>query len=378
MKWYVVLASVLPLAAQSFDPAHCAALRHHGDPDASKCYQQLTKSPDPGVRAEGYWGARNYTRANEEFRAAVKAHDKDPYLRVRWGRMYLEHWQPVDAKGLFTEALQIKEDYAPALLGMALVSADGFEAKAAELAHAALKSDPKLVEAQELLARVALEDNNSEKAEAEAKQALTMSSEALDAMAILATIDWLNDKTTTPWIDKILKINPMYGEAYEIAGHFFVINRRYEEGIKSYRKAIEIEPTLNSARSQLAINLMRLGREQEARNSSRRVLGQRLSEHRNQKFAHPSRQLQEFRHLRNPDYHSSPPQEGSRASPPLLRIRASARHRHLREKVQVQTRRARASRGLSRSRRFRRPHHGDARPGRARRHLRHRRRDGFP
>ena len=54
------------------------------------------------------------------------------------------------------------------------------------------------------------------------------------------TIDWMADKTTTPWIDKILKINPRYGEAYETAGHFFVINRRYDEGITAFRKAIEL------------------------------------------------------------------------------------------------------------------------------------------
>jgi tetratricopeptide (TPR) repeat protein len=265
VKFAVFLLSVLSLSAQTLDPARCATLRRHGDPDATKCYLQLTKSPDPAIQAEGYWAARDYQKANDAFRAAVKAHDKDPYLRVRWGRMYLEHWQPVDATALFTEALGIKEDYAPALLGAALVSADGFEAKAAELAQRALKSDPKLVEAQELLARVALEDNNSEKAEAEAKKAVAMSTEPLDAMAILATIDWLNDKPTTPWIDKILKINPMYGEAYETAAHFFIINRRYEEGIKFYRKAIELKPDLWSARSQLGINLMRLGREGEAR-----------------------------------------------------------------------------------------------------------------
>ena len=37
---------------------------------------------------------------------------------------------------------------------------------------------------------------------------------------------------------KVLAINPHYGEAYAIAGHFFIINRRYEEGIAEYRKAL--------------------------------------------------------------------------------------------------------------------------------------------
>ncbi len=85
------------------------------------------------------------------------------------------------------------------------------------------RADPKLYEARELIARVALEDNNEEKAVAEANKAVAMSPEALDAMAILATVDWLNDKpsappageilTSSPWMDKILKINPHDGEA---------------------------------------------------------------------------------------------------------------------------------------------------------------------
>lgn len=267
MKFAVLLLAALPLAAQQFDPARCATLRHHGDPEAKTCYQRLTKSTDPGVQGEGFWGLRDYKAANDAFRAAVKLHDKDPRLRVRWGRLYLDtpfiHPDPND---LFNEALEIQKDYAPALLGLALVAAEGFEGKASDLAERALKIDPKLVEARELVARMALEDNNPEKASAEAKKALELSPEALEAMSILATVDWLNDKPATEWTDRISKINPVYGELYETAGHFFVINRRYEEGIKAYRKALELEPTLSSARSELGINLMRFGQDQEARN----------------------------------------------------------------------------------------------------------------
>lgn len=263
MKFVVVLLGAsLVVSAQ---PA-CETLRHHGDPDAKACYQRLTKSSDPAIQAEGFWGLRDYKAANDAFRAAVAAHPKDPKLRVRWGRLYLETpFKHPDPSELFKEALDIDKDYAPALLGMALVAADSFEGRATELAERALKSDPKLVEARELIARMALEDNNPEKAAAEAKKALEMSPEALDAMAILATIDWLNDKQTSEWTERIFRINPVYGKAYETAGHFFVINRRYDEGIRDYRKALEIDPTLQSARSELGINLMRFGREDEAR-----------------------------------------------------------------------------------------------------------------
>src|SRR5262249_21446015 len=49
-----------------------------------------------------------------------------------------------------------------------------------------------------------------------------------------------------------------------IAGHFFTLNRRYEEGIVFLRRAIEMDPQLYSARADLGINLMRLGQDQEA------------------------------------------------------------------------------------------------------------------
>ena len=178
--------------------------------------------------------------------------------------MFLEHNQPADAEASFGAALDLDEKNARAMLGLALVAADQFQGKATELAKKALELDPKLYEAQEVMARVALEDSNSEKAAVEAKKALDIYPEALQAMAILGSVDLLNDKPTQ-WIDKALKINPTYGEAYDTAAHFFVINRRYDEGIKAYRKAIEIEPDLWHARMELGVNLMRFGQVEEAK-----------------------------------------------------------------------------------------------------------------
>ena len=57
-------------------------------------------------------------------------------------------------------------------------------------AAGARDSIPKLVEAQELLAKLALEDNNEPKAIEEADKALKISPEALDAMAVRLAIDY--------------------------------------------------------------------------------------------------------------------------------------------------------------------------------------------
>src|SRR5713226_3847817 len=216
-------------------------------------------------QAESLWRAHQYKEAGQAFESLVKIQPKNADYKVRYGRLLLERFNGAEAATLFQEALEIKKDHAGALMGLALVAADGFEGKAAELAHEALKADPKLVEAQELLARLALEDNQPATAIEEADKALKMSPNSLDAMAIRATIDLMDDKQDTPWIGRIFAINPKYGEAYATAGYFFVINRRYEEGIQLYRKAIELQPDLWSAHEQLGINLMRLGQEKEAR-----------------------------------------------------------------------------------------------------------------
>jgi cellulose synthase operon protein C len=209
-------------------------------------------------QAESLWKQHRYSEANDAFRDLVKAHPRNAGYRVRWGRLYLERYQPADAAQLFEEALKIDPNNAGAFLGFALVAAEGFESKAVEFAHKALAADPKLLEAQELLARLALEDSDPKTAAEEAHRALAMSPNAVQAKAILATIDWLNDKPETAW-------DPHAGAAYETAGAIFVLNRRYEEGIQFFRKAIELQPDLWSAHSQLGINLMRLGREDEAR-----------------------------------------------------------------------------------------------------------------
>jgi tetratricopeptide (TPR) repeat protein len=209
-------------------------------------------------QAESLWKQHRYIEANDAFRDLVKAHPRNAAYRVRWGRLFLERFQPPDAAKLFDEALKIDPNNAGAFLGFALVAAEGFESKAVDFAHKALAADPHLLEAQELLARLALEDSDPKKADEEAHRALAMSPNAVQAKAILATIDWLNDKPETAW-------DPHLGAAYETAGAIFVLNRRYEEAIQFFRKAIEAQPDLWSAHSQLGINLMRLGREDEAR-----------------------------------------------------------------------------------------------------------------
>ncbi len=247
-------------------PDDCHALRKHGHrAEAQKCYESLSVARDPYLRAEGDWGMEMYQEANNQFRIAVAQSPGNAMYRVRWGRLMHERFNNTDAANLFKEALQKDAKNAQAYYGLALVSADGFDSKAVEYTGKALELDPKLVEAHELKANLLLEDSDEAKAFTEADEALKISPEALDAMAIHAAIEALADRSPDAWFAKIHQINPSYGEGYALVAHHLVLNRRYEDGIAYYRKAIEVDPRLWPARSQLGINLMRMGQEDEPR-----------------------------------------------------------------------------------------------------------------
>ena len=148
-----MVALFLLVPAQAERLASCHEHRRFGRlPEARACYAALLRSPSPYERAEGHWALEQYREANDQFRLAVEKEPKNALYRVRWGRMYLERYQPADAAQLFREALEIEPRHPGALLGLALVASASFEAKAVELAEAALQADPKLVEARELLA----------------------------------------------------------------------------------------------------------------------------------------------------------------------------------------------------------------------------------
>jgi cellulose synthase operon protein C len=210
--------------------------------------------------AEALWRAQDYKGAVAAFDALIAAHPDNAEYRLREGQLFLERYNPEEAQKLYQEALEIDPKFARAYLALAELLAEDYNSKASEAADKALELDPKLYQAHELKARMALEDDDYKKAAEEADSALAANPAALQALAVRASMDLLQDKES-PWLSKI----DNRAKGFETIAHFFVINRRYEDGITYYRKAIAADPQLWSAHSQMAVNLMRLGREGEAR-----------------------------------------------------------------------------------------------------------------
>jgi tetratricopeptide (TPR) repeat protein len=181
-----------------------------------------------------------------------------------------ERFNNTDAAKLYDEALKMESGDAQAYLGLALLSAEGFDDKAEEYGAKAIALNPKMAEAHAFMANLLLEDLKTDEAVKEADAAIALSpyeegSDALDAMAVRAAVDLLADKNADAdaWLAKIKAVNPRYGEGYAIVARHLVLNRRYVDGVAYYRKAVEADPKDWAAHSELGINLMRLGEEDE-------------------------------------------------------------------------------------------------------------------
>jgi cellulose synthase operon protein C len=238
--------------------------------EARACYQKLlAESTDPRIKGDAARASGDIRAAHAFYQEAIKQYPMDAPLRTRWGELFIVTYQNDEAVKLFNEALELDDSYAPAKLGLAKVAAGGFEEKAREWANEVIEQAPdSSVEAYLLLARTDLEDGKIEDGDDKLDKALEIAEEqklpALEIFALKASADLLRGNTASEWAAKALAQNASYGEAYATPAYFYVITRRYREAIELYKKAVEIEPDLYEAHSELGMNLLRENKVQEA------------------------------------------------------------------------------------------------------------------
>lgn len=261
-----IAALLLSSTALAAVPADCWLMRKHGqERESQACFEQLTRSNDEAVRAEGFWGLEEWDRANEQFRLAAQSTSRQAIVKVRWGMLLHERFNNKAAAGLFREALEQDATNVDAYLGLAIVSTDSFDGKAMFYINKALELDPKRARAHELAASIALENDDRTLAASEADKAIAVESDALDAMSVKAAIELINERSPDLWIAKVQSVNPHYGLAYAHIAHHLELHYRHDDAVSYYRKAVVVEPRLWSAHSDLGIALMRLGQQDEAK-----------------------------------------------------------------------------------------------------------------
>ncbi|MEG9436464.1 tetratricopeptide repeat protein [Edaphobacter sp. HDX4] len=257
---------VLSTTASAVVPADCWLFRKHGqEKESQSCFQMLTQSNQPNVRAEGLWGLEQWDQANEQFRLAARWAPGDPETKVRWAMLLHERFNDREAADLLHEAIDRDPANVNAYLGLAIISAESFDGKATFYVEKALALDPKRAMAHELAANLALQNDERDRASAEAREAIALEPDALDAMSVLAANELLNENSPEMWVSRIQEINPRYGSAYAQIAHQMELHYRQTDAVAYYRKAIAVEPRLWSSHSKLGIGLMRLGQREEAR-----------------------------------------------------------------------------------------------------------------
>lgn len=222
---------------------------------------------EQGILAASQTELGLFKEANATYRDATGVAPENSRLKSDWGWLMLEKHNPGDAGGLFEEALAANPNETRALLGMAALAAESWSNQQADPLQKALAINPNLIDGHLLTARVRIEEDDYEAAEEAVGKALGVNAQSADALSLKAVIQYLQGDAAAEQdtIPRILRQNPAYGQIFADLADFLVIKRRYETATGFFRRAIETDPDLPDVRSNLGINLFRLGDEAEAR-----------------------------------------------------------------------------------------------------------------
>ena len=212
----------------------------------------------------------------------------------------------------------------------------------------------------------------------EADKALRVDPESLEALSIKATIDLLDDKPDTPYLASILKLNPAYGEAYADRGPFLRVEPALRGGYCALPQGAGTESESVQGPGGARVEPDAAGPRRRGETAPGSLLqGRQYLSFRGQPAA-PAGQLQELPLLQARQHRPQAAREGSGSAGALRGGGTPARHRHLREEVQVTAGSPRPTGSLPGSRGLRRAHPGHAGHGRAGSDLRQCGRHGQP
>ena len=220
-----------------------------------------------GLAAIALQQLQQYRESNRFFRRATQAEPDDLDTQVAWGNLFLEKYDPANASTSFKAALKINPNLPEALLGMALTLAGGSSEQAEALLTKALKVNPNLEPAHAALAEIAIDREDFEAAERRIRQCLEINPRSLQARSLQAVLHYARgeEQALDETRQALLKLNPRYGNLYRHLARYCVTQRLYRQAVDFFRQAIRLNPNLFSAYADLGVNLLRIGRESEAR-----------------------------------------------------------------------------------------------------------------
>ena len=220
-------------------------------------------SEDVAMVALASWLLGNFYDANSLFDEATRANPNNLEAHTLWADLFLEKYNAADAERSYQEALDVNARYVPALVGIAQVVGDE------RSLQRALAINPNSVQALETYAQLLMINGREQEAEEYFDKVLELNPESLKTLSVLAASAALEERMDdfAGYQQRVEAFSP--GNA-EFLGHIadsFGNNYRFKEAVQYARASIEADPEYWQGHTLLGSNLIRLGEEEEGRQS---------------------------------------------------------------------------------------------------------------
>ncbi len=214
-------------------------------------------------------GLALYSDANDAFDQALAAEPTNAEVRWRWAELFLEKYRPDEAVALLDEALERAPAHPMLLTLRARAELDMTYdvARAGELLERALAVSPDFPEALELLAELAIDDQDWDRAGALLDRVSARAPGRLTTLELRGAVAWLADDAAQ-WRaieDEVLRIAPTHARLYWFVGEQGVRNFRYVEAMELFEQALDVDAEFWPAYVSLGIGWSRMGDDDRAR-----------------------------------------------------------------------------------------------------------------
>ena len=228
----------------------------------------VTTAEDLTYLAHGLWHTHHFKNASQIFGEALQADPKYLPANVGWGNLFLAKYNYRDADQSFADVLEKDPKHPLALVGMAVIDigSDNDLIKATERIDKALATNPKLVEALEVRADIALRNEDYDGALKVLGEALAVNPRRLQSLSAVATAHFLKDEPGKfeESVKAVLAVNPHFGDVFADAAEAGERVHRYEEAIRLYNRALVLDPENSRAFVGLGIGYSRVGDDAKA------------------------------------------------------------------------------------------------------------------
>ncbi len=217
--------------------------------------------------ARALWATEYYHDANDLLKVVTQGNARNAEAFVAWGDLLAEKHNEPEAIASYQDALKIDPNMPEAHLGLAKALSSTEPEKASASLERVMTTNPNYIEGHLVIADQDIYSEEYDKAQEEIAKALAVNPKSLEALTRLASINFVRNKTDefNKYVKQVLDINPKYSKLYDTLADDCEKLRLYKESAAFAREALRLNPRDSTAMSELGVNLLRIGEEEEGR-----------------------------------------------------------------------------------------------------------------